>query len=217
MARCTPVAAHNPSTNGIRASQCSDRRRASAMRLTSSAPRYTAIGGMAALNMPSSEYRTSDLGEAAHANARPCRRFFRTRCARPFAGSELPLMGMSGRLPQKLQASEVRPVAPPIGTLGPQRHRRHGRLGRVGTPFVAAFLAAQLDDDDAGPVAGPGREGPTRLILTLRTAMRVRRLRRWCAHIQLPWNESKVTPTPTDWNQEKGEGRLASPSLERTR
>jgi hypothetical protein len=36
--------------------------------------------------MPSSEYRTSDVGEAAHANARPCRRFFRTLCARDAFG-----------------------------------------------------------------------------------------------------------------------------------
>src|SRR5580765_7959177 len=57
---------------------------ASAIRLTSTAPRYTAIGGIVALTMPRSEYLISELGDAAHASAIPWRRFFRTRWARPF-------------------------------------------------------------------------------------------------------------------------------------
>ena len=52
------------------------------MRLTRTAPRYTVIAGIAALSMPSSEYRTSDRGEAAQASAMPSRKFFFTRPAR---------------------------------------------------------------------------------------------------------------------------------------
>src|SRR5262245_14508815 len=38
--------------------------------------------------IPSTEYLTSELGEAAQARAIPCVRFFLTRCARVFSGAE---------------------------------------------------------------------------------------------------------------------------------
>ena len=41
------------------------------------------MGGIAALTIPSTEYRISDIGEAAQARAMPCFRFFLTLCARP--------------------------------------------------------------------------------------------------------------------------------------
>src|SRR5687768_18537810 len=111
---------------------------------------------MAELIMPSTEYRTSDLGEAAHASARPCRRFFRTLRARPFAGSELPLMDTRGRLPHhardwlwagELNDAELRPIAPAIRAPQPRRDRRSHRFWRIGNPFPPTLLATQLDDD----------------------------------------------------------------------
>ena len=59
-------------------------RRASAIRLTSVEPRYTVIGGIAELTIPSKEYLTRAPGDAVQASAIPCRRFLRTRRALPF-------------------------------------------------------------------------------------------------------------------------------------
>src|SRR6187399_1571589 len=77
-----PVASQSPTMTGRTSPKSRACARAPAIRFTSSAPRYTEIGGMAALSMPSSEYRTSEVGEAAQARAMPWRRFFRTLRAR---------------------------------------------------------------------------------------------------------------------------------------
>src|SRR6185503_18100837 len=83
IARCTAVATHKPTRIGNMFRNVSDRVCASAMRFTRVAPRYTEIGGIAELSMPSSEYRTSDFGDADQASSIPWRRFLRTRLARP--------------------------------------------------------------------------------------------------------------------------------------
>src|SRR5262245_30821441 len=58
------------------------------MRLTRLAPRRTAMGGIVSLIIPSNEYRISARGEAAHARAIPCLRFFLTLRARPFFAAD---------------------------------------------------------------------------------------------------------------------------------
>src|SRR5436189_5176786 len=55
---------------------------ASAILLTSTAPKYTDTGGMMALNIPSNENRISNLGDAAHASDIACFRFFLTLAIR---------------------------------------------------------------------------------------------------------------------------------------
>src|SRR5436190_16810849 len=83
MALWMPVASHKPNTIGSMSENRMECSRASAIRLTRADPRYTVIGGIVELTIPSSEYFTSELGDAAHASAIPCRRFLRTRRARP--------------------------------------------------------------------------------------------------------------------------------------
>src|SRR6266511_4375966 len=99
-ARCAPAAIHKPITMGSRSWRPSDCARASAIRLTRLAPRKTAMGGIVALIIPSKEWRISERGEAAHARAIPCLRFFLTLRARPFfagdsgAGSAVVLLSI---------------------------------------------------------------------------------------------------------------------------
>src|SRR5687767_6259825 len=162
---------------GIKSCQLNDCVRASAMRLTSTAPRYTAIGGIAALIMPSSENRISDCGEAAQANARANRRFFRTLCARPLAGSGLWLIARADSVPQNALTGVPIGRTAPIRAAPPKCHC-HGRGRRIAGPFIAAALATQLDDNHVRAIAGAGRVWPAGLASTLRAALRVKRVLR---------------------------------------